>query len=103
MANDAEHDKRDVADEKSSSTQNYGSESRSLDGDENAHAAEDVEKQRPDDDRDAEAKTEAAKEEEIDPNVVDYDGPDDQENPYNWTKTRKWINGGFLSALTFIT
>lgn len=36
-------------------------------------------------------------------NVVDYDGPDDPENPYNWTKTRKWINGGFISAMTLVT
>lgn len=104
MADNAEHDKRDVADEKSSSTQNHGTES--TDGDENAHVAEDIEKRRTDDAEDGQKgnyKSEATKEEEVDPNVVDYDGPDDQENPYNWTKTRKWINGGFLSALTFIT
>ncbi|KIW01000.1 uncharacterized protein PV09_07518 [Verruconis gallopava] len=41
--------------------------------------------------------------EQVDADIVDFDGPDDPENPYNWTKKRKWINGGFLSFLTFIT
>lgn len=40
---------------------------------------------------------------ELDPNIVDWDGPDDPANPYNWTKGKKWLNGGFLSAMTFIT
>ena len=40
---------------------------------------------------------------ERDPNIVDYDGPDDPQNPYNWPKSKKWVNGGLLSAMTFVT
>jgi hypothetical protein len=40
---------------------------------------------------------------EVDPNIVDFEGPDDPENPLNWSTKRKWINGTFLSILTFIT
>lgn len=81
MADDAERDKHDpAADEKSYSTQNYATES--IDTDWNADTAQAG---------------------ELDSNIVDYDGPDDPTNPYNWTKRRKWINGGFLSVLTFIT
>jgi hypothetical protein len=45
----------------------------------------------------------AEAEKERDPNVVDYDGPDDPENPYNWSLKKKWTNGALLSALTFVT
>jgi hypothetical protein len=31
-----------------------------------------------------------------DPNVVDWDGPDDPEKPMNWSKTRK---GGIIFAV----
>lgn len=93
----AEHDKHYAPEEKSSSTEHQTPES--VDG--NDDAARDVEKHNVG----AEATKQETKlsQEERDPNVVDYDGDNDQENPYNWTKTRKWINGGFLSALTFIT
>jgi hypothetical protein len=82
-------------DEKSSSSNNHAS--GSIDTDDNGDAEKSS--------NGATTKTppDAATQEEIDPNIVDYDGPDDPTNPYNWTKTRKWINGGFLSALTFIT
>ena len=42
-------------------------------------------------------------EEEHDPNVVDFDGPDDPTNPLNWTPSRKWANITVLSALTLLT
>lgn len=35
-----------------------------------------------------------------DPNIVDWDGPDDPENPQNWTQVRK---RAFLLALTAVT
>ncbi|KAF2398111.1 multidrug resistance protein [Trichodelitschia bisporula] len=38
-----------------------------------------------------------------DSNIVDYDGPDDPENPYNWSTGKKWTTAGLLSALTFVT
>jgi len=38
-----------------------------------------------------------------DTNVVDWDGPDDPENPLNWTLKKKWRNAGLLAAMTFIT
>ncbi|KAI0599017.1 bicyclomycin resistance protein [Biscogniauxia sp. FL1348] len=40
---------------------------------------------------------------ELDENVVWWDGPDDPENPYNWPLWRKLMNCGFISAMTFIS
>lgn len=47
----------------------------------------------------------SAEEEEAerDPNIVDWDGPDDPANPINWTATRKWTNIGVISAMTLLT
>jgi len=39
----------------------------------------------------------------VDPNIVDFDGPDDPENPMNFSSTTKAINVGIVSALTFVT
>lgn len=44
-----------------------------------------------------------AVETEKDPNIVDWDGPDDPENPMNWTARKKWANIAILSLLTFLT
>ncbi|PNH47869.1 hypothetical protein VD0004_g547 [Verticillium dahliae] len=38
-----------------------------------------------------------------DPNLVDWDGPDDPENPMNWPDRQKWLNIGLISLLTFVT
>lgn len=38
-----------------------------------------------------------------DPNIVDWDGPDDTENPQNWTPKKKWSIIGALAATTLIT
>ncbi|KAI1386723.1 MFS general substrate transporter [Hypoxylon trugodes] len=40
---------------------------------------------------------------EKDPNVVDWDGPNDQENPMNWTDKKKWLNICILSIMTIVT
>ncbi|KAF2099054.1 MFS general substrate transporter [Rhizodiscina lignyota] len=40
---------------------------------------------------------------ERDENIVDWDGDDDPHNPYNWSKGKKWTNGGLLSAMTLVT
>ncbi|CAJ2499748.1 Uu.00g026010.m01.CDS01 [Anthostomella pinea] len=40
---------------------------------------------------------------ETDPNVVWWDGPDDPENPYNWPLWRKLVNCGLISTMTFIS
>ncbi|KAK1716857.1 hypothetical protein CaCOL14_001285 [Colletotrichum acutatum] len=45
----------------------------------------------------------AAKEAHQDPNVVDWDGPDDPENPQNWPMKKKWFNIATISMLTFVT
>jgi len=42
-------------------------------------------------------------EEKRDPNIVDWDGPDDPENPMNWPMKKKWMNIAVLSILTIIT
>ena len=41
--------------------------------------------------------------EPADSNVVDWDGPDDPENPVNWKGSLKWTNIGTISTITFIT
>lgn len=33
----------------------------------------------------------------IDPNIVDWDGPDDPDNPRNWSKGRKILNIALVS------
>lgn len=45
---------------------------------------------------------ESIHEEEQDPNIVWWDGADDPHNPMNWSLTKKWINIGIISAITFI-
>ncbi|TCD61885.1 hypothetical protein EIP91_007789 [Steccherinum ochraceum] len=35
--------------------------------------------------------------------VVDWDGPDDPQNPMNWTFKRKWLVTGIVSCFTFIS
>lgn len=40
---------------------------------------------------------------ETDPNLVDWDGPDDPENPMNWSDKKKWLNVATLSILTLVT
>lgn len=39
----------------------------------------------------------------VDPDIVDWDGPDDKENPLNWPARRKWMNIGLLSIITLLT
>ncbi|KAJ9603306.1 hypothetical protein H2200_012084 [Cladophialophora chaetospira] len=39
----------------------------------------------------------------VDPDIVDWDGPDDKENPLNWPAKQKWANIGLLSAITLLT
>lgn len=41
--------------------------------------------------------------EEQDPNIVDFDGPDDPQNPLNWGFTKKWGMVMLISAITFLT
>jgi hypothetical protein len=36
-------------------------------------------------------------------NVVDWDGPDDPENPLNWSQAKKWTNIATISSITLIT
>ncbi|CAD6576751.1 MAG: hypothetical protein ASARMPRED_007868 [Alectoria sarmentosa] len=46
---------------------------------------------------------EKATQDEVDIHVVDFDGPDDPENPLNWSNTRKWGLVGLISAMTLVT
>jgi hypothetical protein len=34
----------------------------------------------------------------VDPNLVDWDGPDDPERPLNWPKRKKWANVFMISG-----
>ncbi|MCJ1377355.1 hypothetical protein MMC17_000450 [Xylographa soralifera] len=47
--------------------------------------------------------TSTQKAEAGDPNIVDWDGPNDPMKAVNWSKKEKWRTIGFLSAMTFIT
>jgi hypothetical protein len=38
-----------------------------------------------------------------DPNLVDWDGPDDPQNPMNWSLKRKLIITGCISIITLLT
>jgi hypothetical protein len=40
---------------------------------------------------------------EEDENVVDWDSPDDPENPLNWSRGKKWANIVTVSIITLIT
>lgn len=40
---------------------------------------------------------------EHDPNIVDWDGPDDPANPLNWSAKLKWGNIAILSIITLLT
>jgi hypothetical protein len=44
-----------------------------------------------------------ANEEPSDPNIVDWDGPDDPANPLNWSSLKKFGNLFILSMMTFLT
>jgi hypothetical protein len=37
------------------------------------------------------------------PNLVDWDGPDDPKNPMNWSSIHKWTTIGLVSTITFVT
>ncbi|EMD91144.1 hypothetical protein COCC4DRAFT_39710 [Bipolaris maydis ATCC 48331] len=47
--------------------------------------------------------TQAQEEQERDPNIVDWDGPDDPNNPQNWPMKKKWRIVAALSLVTLIT
>lgn len=49
------------------------------------------------------SKLELETEEQENPNVVGWDGPDDPENPLNWSNKRKWAAIGMVSVVTFLT
>lgn len=42
-------------------------------------------------------------EKEANPDLVDWDGPDDPENPFNWPSYKKWRQLMFMSVNTFLT
>jgi len=41
--------------------------------------------------------------EDDDPNIVFWDGPDDPQNPMNWRPMKKWGTVTLVSAITFLT
>lgn len=45
----------------------------------------------------------AQEEREQDPNIVDWDGPDDPNNPQNWSAKKKWATVAALGLVTLIT
>ncbi len=49
----------------------------------------------------AEESKKKKKKEEKDPNLIEWDGPDDPENPMNWAPRKKWIVTVMLGIMTF--
>ncbi|CAI7619564.1 unnamed protein product [Penicillium bialowiezense] len=45
----------------------------------------------------------ATKEPSRDPNIVDWDGPDDPENPFNWTVRKKLGATMSIALITLLT
>lgn len=45
----------------------------------------------------------ASAQEARDPDIVDWDGPDDPANPLNWPAKKKWSIVGALATVCFIT
>ena len=39
----------------------------------------------------------------LNPNIVDWDGPDDPKNPVNWSERLKWANVAVIATITFLT
>lgn len=39
----------------------------------------------------------------ITPIVVDWDSPNDQQNPMNWSKNKKWSTIALVAYITFVT
>jgi hypothetical protein len=46
---------------------------------------------------------EAGETKAADPNIVDWDGPDDPANPMNWASRKKTTAIGIVSAITFLS
>ena len=51
----------------------------------------------------AEPKRSEVFDEEANPNIVGWDGPNDPANPLNWSGRAKWSNVMVVSMITFIT
>lgn len=51
----------------------------------------------------AKTAVESPSEEAVDPNIVSWDGPNDPDNPVNWSSGLKWSNIALVSAITFVT
>jgi hypothetical protein len=39
----------------------------------------------------------------VDPNVVDWSGPDDVEDPHNWSSSRRWAQIILVSLFALVT
>ena len=52
---------------------------------------------------DSEKQKTGANQTEVDPNIVDWEGPHDPKNPINWSEKLKWANVAVIASITFIT
>jgi len=91
-------DEKTLEQENITNTKNSGEEDRSIDPDVEhgipiVNTTDDV------GDKEGEEPVEV----EPDPNVVDWDSPDDPERAINWPERRKWFNMAIISAVTFLT
>ncbi|KAI9872823.1 MAG: Citrinin biosynthesis cluster MFS transporter mrr1 [Pleopsidium flavum] len=51
--------------------------------------------------KEASEKNDQRQEQEKDPNLIEWNGPDDPDNPMNWARSKKWIATMALSSMTF--
>ncbi|KAK6077709.1 transporter [Seiridium cupressi] len=91
-------------------TTRAGSKVVKVDGDESEkttiNATEDLDASTVDPDQGDNVEAGAGKPEsadEADPDTVDWDGPEDAENPMSWPMSKKWLNVSILSLLTIVT
>lgn len=77
-------------------SEKYGKPASSNSSDDGTPAERDLEKGEP------ETHTSEASSEPHDPNIVDWDSPEDPQNPMNWSAKKKWSNIAILSFLTLL-
>jgi hypothetical protein len=53
--------------------------------------------------QDLDEKSSSSSQSSQDPNLVDWDGPDDPKNPRNWPLSKKAIITGTVSLITLLT
>lgn len=105
-SSDASREQLDVLTEKRTLENNFDSERITKTKTNNDHTADESDKdlelgQDPDQEEIAEEIRQQQAEKKKDPNLVEWDGPNDPENPMNWPVSKKWRVTVSLGFMTF--